>query len=88
MVVTMNSTVDSQHPATSARQQQILDFGTSWFALGGGSSQQIDERFGMSDRDFFTELDRLVADSPPTSLTKGELRRMRDVIRRRLWMAR
>ncbi|MGV9711339.1 DUF3263 domain-containing protein [Gordonia sp. NPDC003424] len=70
------------------RQQQMIDFETSWYQLGGGSSKVIVERFGLNDRDFFSEVDRIVTDDPPSSLTSAELRRMRSVIRRRLWMAR
>lgn len=69
------------------KEQQMLDFETNWYTLGGGSSSEITEQFGLSDRDFFTEVDRLVDTSPPASLSSTELRRMRRVIRHRLWMA-
>ncbi|MGW0038540.1 DUF3263 domain-containing protein [Gordonia sp. NPDC003376] len=68
-------------------QQKMLDFETNWYSLGGGSSSEITEQFGLTDRDFFTEVDRLVDTSPPASLSSAELRRMRRVIRHRLWMA-
>lgn len=70
------------------RQREMLDFETRWYRMGGGSSSAIVERFGLTDRDFFTEVDRIVADDPPTGLSVSELRRMRSVVRRRLWMAR
>lgn len=70
------------------KQQQMIDFETSWYALGGGSSREITEQFGLSDRDFFAEVNQLVDASPPSGLSNAELRRMRQVIRRRLWMAR
>ncbi|MEE4025725.1 hypothetical protein V1Y59_21755 [Gordonia sp. PKS22-38] len=66
----------------------MVDFETHWYPLGGGSSSVIADEFGLSDRDFFREVDRIVSDDPPSSLSTGELRRMRGVIRRRLWMAR
>ena len=66
----------------------MIDFETSWYSLGGGSSREITEQFGLSDRDFFAEVAGLVDSAPPSSLTNSELRRMREVIRRRLWMAR
>lgn len=69
-------------------QARMLAFETDWYHLGGGSSQKINDEFGLSDRDFFSEVSRLVHDEPPTSLTVPELRRMQGVIRRRLWMAR
>ncbi|MFT4125252.1 MAG: DUF3263 domain-containing protein [Gordonia sp. (in: high G+C Gram-positive bacteria)] len=72
----------------NSKQQQMLDFETSWYSLGGGSSREITEQFGLSDRDFFTEVKELVDADPPSTLTSSELRRMREVIRRRLWMAR
>lgn len=71
------------------RQQQMIQFERDWAPLGGGgSSQQIIEEFGLSDRDFFAELNRIVDADPPEALSASELRRMREVIRRRLWMAR
>lgn len=70
------------------KQQQMLAFETDWYQLGGGSSRVITERFGLTDRDFFSEVDRIVASDPPPSLTHSELGRMRSVIRSRLWMAR
>ncbi|MCC3324518.1 DUF3263 domain-containing protein [Gordonia bronchialis] len=72
----------------NSKQQEMLQFETSWYSLGGGSSRQIIEQFGLSDRDFFSEVDRLVDTDPPEALSRAELRRMREVIRRRLWMAR
>ena len=74
--------------AINSKQQEMLQFETSWYSLGGGSSRQIIEQFGLSDRDFFSEVDRLVDTDPPEVLSRAELRRMREVIRRRLWMAR
>ncbi|MGV9825618.1 MULTISPECIES: DUF3263 domain-containing protein [unclassified Gordonia (in: high G+C Gram-positive bacteria)] len=70
------------------KQKQMLDFETNWYALGGGSSRAITERFGLSDRDFFTEIKRLIDTAPPSTLTRTQLARMHEVIRRRLWMAR
>lgn len=70
------------------KQQKMLEFETNWYALGGGSSHEISEQFGLSDRDFFSEIGRLLDTSPPAGMTTSELRRMREVIRRRLWMAR
>ncbi|MHC3000798.1 DUF3263 domain-containing protein [Gordonia sp. GN26] len=70
------------------RQQQMIQFEKHWYPLGGGSSTQIIEEFGLSDRDFFAELNRIVDADPPEALSAAELRRMREVIRRRLWMAR
>lgn len=70
------------------KQRQMIDFETNWYSLGGGSSREITEQFGLSDQDFFTELNQLVDTAPPESLSTTELRRMREVIRRRLWMAR
>lgn len=77
-----------QRDSQRDKKQQMIDFETSWYALGGGSSSAISERFGLSDREFFGEVDRMVTDDPPATLSSGELRRMRGVIRRRLWMAR
>ena len=71
-----------------SKQQQMLQFETNWYPLGGGSSREIGEQFGLSDRDFFSEVGRLVETEPPEALSGSELRRMREVIRRRLWMAR
>ena len=48
----------------------------------------VREQFGLSDRDFFGEVDRLIEVAPPEKLTTAELDRMRKVVRRRLWMAR
>ncbi|MFW0794795.1 DUF3263 domain-containing protein [Gordonia sp. CPCC 205515] len=70
------------------KQQQMLDFETNWYSLGGGSSKAIVEQFGLNDRDFFSQVNRIVEDEPPATLTKSELTRMQSVIRRRLWMAR
>ncbi len=69
-------------------QERMIAFETDWYNLGGGSSQTINDEFGLSDRDFFAEVSHLVDTEPPASLTRSELSRMRGVIRRRLWMAR
>lgn len=69
------------------RQQEMLEFETEWYPLGGGSSSAIVERFGLTDRDFFAEVDRIVNDFPPDTMSVSELRRLRGVVRRRLWMA-
>ncbi len=42
------------------KQQQMIDFETSWYTLGGGSSREITEQFGLTDRDFFAQVDQLV----------------------------
>ncbi|GAC70258.1 hypothetical protein GS4_33_00730 [Gordonia soli NBRC 108243] len=70
------------------KQQQMIDFERHWYPLGGGSTDEIGAQFGLTDRDFFAQVGRLVDDQPPSALTAAELRRMRGVIRRRLWMAR
>ncbi|GAA1480195.1 hypothetical protein GCM10009624_06350 [Gordonia sinesedis] len=70
------------------RQKQMVDFETHWYPLGGGASAEISEQFGLSDRDFFAQVGKLVDTSPPATLSRSELGRMRQVIRRRLWMAR
>ncbi len=85
----LESEQDSQGVVNmDAKQQQMLAFEKQWYRLGGGSSHAISERFGLNDRDFFSEMDRLVQVEPPATLTTSELRRMRSVIRHRLWMAR
>ena len=71
----------------NATHQKMLEFETDWYPLGGGSSVEIREQFGLSDRDFFGEVDRLIELAPPQTLTDTELDRMRKVVRRRLWMA-
>jgi|GEM_PF-3595267 len=69
-------------------QRQMLDFEQSWYALGGGSSREISSQFGLSDRDFFTQVQHLLNAEPPVTLSKGQLARMREVVRSRIWMAR
>lgn len=71
-----------------SKQKQMVDFETSWYPFGGGPSKSIVEQFGLNDRDFFREVDRIVQADPPERLTSTELRKMRGVIRRRIWMAR
>lgn len=70
-----------------SKQQQMVDFETSWYALGGGASSQITERFGLTDHEFFAQVDELVKSSPPDTLSRSQLGHMREVIRSRLWMA-
>ncbi|MBD0021438.1 DUF3263 domain-containing protein [Gordonia pseudamarae] len=72
----------------NATHQKMLDFETDWYQLGGGSSVAIREQFGLSDRDFFGQIDHLINEAPPETLSTTELDRMRKVVRRRLWMAR
>ncbi|MFI8774236.1 DUF3263 domain-containing protein [Gordonia sp. NPDC062954] len=84
MTVRDKQRLDTPHD----KQQKMIDFEKHWYQLGGGSSSAIAEQFGLTDREFFDEVDRIVADDPPATLTSGELRRMRGVIRRRRWMAR
>lgn len=65
----------------------MLDFEVQWYPLGGGPSEQIHERFGMSDRDYFASLNDLLRQSPPEQLSPNAVEQMRGVVRRRLWMA-
>ncbi|PXW29132.1 DUF3263 domain-containing protein [Nocardia sp. 348MFTsu5.1] len=67
--------------------REMLDFEVQWYHLGGGPSEQIHERFGMSDRDYFASLNDLLRESPPEQLSPSAVERMRGVVRRRLWMA-
>ncbi|PYE18073.1 uncharacterized protein DUF3263 [Williamsia limnetica] len=68
---------------------EMLDFESKWYRLGGGPSEEIHDRFGMSDRDFFTELNDLVSGADLfDDIAPDELAMMRGVIRRRLWLAR
>lgn len=69
-------------------QRQMLDFEQNWYALGGGSSSEITSQFGLTDRDFFTQVENLLNAEPPVTLSKGQLARMREVVRNRIWMAR
>jgi hypothetical protein len=67
--------------------QEMLDFEVQWYALGGGPSDQIHERFGMSDRDYFASVNDILQQSPPEQLSPKSVETMRGVVRRRLWMA-
>lgn len=70
----------------TSRQRRMLEFALVWYALGGGSAEEINERFGISDREFFAEVDRLMAVSPP-ALNPTQFERMRTVVRRRIWLS-
>ena len=71
----------------SSEAHELLDFEVRWYPLGGGPSQQIHERFAMSDRDFFTKVNDLLEKEPPEALSPVAVDKMRGVVRRRLWMA-
>lgn len=73
--------------AVDDKQQRMLEFESSWYRLGGGSSDEISRRFGLSDRDFFDEVDRLLTDAPPAALSASQVSQMHSVVRRRRWMA-
>ena len=71
----------------SPEAQELLDFEVRWYPLGGGPSQQIHERFGMSDRDYFIKVNDSLETDPPETLSPVAVDKMRGVVRRRLWMA-
>jgi hypothetical protein len=72
-----------------SKLEQMFDFESRWFRLGGGPSDEIHDRFGMSDRAFFGEMnDALSRADIPDSVDPREADLMRPVIRRRLWLAR
>ncbi|WP_237340910.1 DUF3263 domain-containing protein [Williamsia soli] len=72
-----------------SKLDEMLDFESKWYRLGGGPSEEIHDRFGMSDRTFFKELNDLMSDGARfDDIAPDELAGMRAVIRRRLWLAR
>lgn len=72
-----------------SKLQAMLDFEEKWYRLGGGPSEEIHDRFGMSDRTFFTEMNDLMSDADRIDgIGPDELATMRAVVRRRLWLAR
>ncbi|MBA4021798.1 MAG: hypothetical protein C0482_05495 [Gordonia sp.] len=72
-----------------SKLDEMVDFEAKWYRLGGGPSDEIHDRFGMSDRTFFTELNDLMSDGAQFGeIAPEELAVMRAVIRRRLWLAR
>jgi hypothetical protein len=72
-----------------SRLEQMFDFESRWYRLGGGPSAEIHERFGMSDRVFFGEMDEALSRADvPESVDPREADKMHPVIRRRLWLAR
>jgi hypothetical protein len=74
--------------ASQATDQEILEFETRWFRLGGGPSDEIYERFGMTDRDFFGQVDHLISTGRTLDeIAPGDVEVMKAVIRRRLWLA-
>lgn len=70
-----------------SKEREMVDYEVHWFALGGGPSGQIYERFGMTDRDFFSRVNDLVELEVTRDLSDQTAKRMRQVIRRRLWLA-
>lgn len=69
-------------------QDDMVEFESRWFRFGGGPSDEIYTRFGMTDRVFFERMNELmVADQGLDHVAPKDAEVMRAVIRRRLWLA-
>jgi hypothetical protein len=73
---------------SSSTEEQILEFEARWYRLGGGPSDEIYSRFGMTDRDFFGRVDHLISTGRALDeIAPRDVEVMKAVIRRRLWLA-
>lgn len=72
----------------NAVHEDMFEFATRWYRLGGGPSDEIHSRFGMRDRTFFGQLNDMVNNQDFDTLAPRDAEVMRAVIRRRLWLAR
>ncbi|HEY9313787.1 DUF3263 domain-containing protein [Williamsia sp.] len=72
----------------NAIDQEMLEFEERWFRFGGGPSDEIFTRFGMTDRTFFGAMETLMGrEYALDQVAPGDVEVMRAVIRRRLWLA-
>ncbi|MGV9711855.1 DUF3263 domain-containing protein [Gordonia sp. NPDC003424] len=64
---------------------EILRYASRWHLYGGGPAREIRERFGLSEREFFTRLSSAL-DANPDGVSSRRVARMRAVAARRLWL--
>lgn len=69
--------------------EDMFEFESRWYRLGGGPSEEINSRFGMNDRTFFEHMHDVVDSHEELDrLAPRDAEVMRAVVRRRLWLAR
>ncbi|KZF09413.1 MAG: DUF3263 domain-containing protein [Rhodococcus sp. (in: high G+C Gram-positive bacteria)] len=74
-------------PAIDSEQNRMLDFARLWAPHGGGPSEDIMVRFGLTSTEFFTRLQSLLEHDEQTELlTPGTRALVLACCRRRLWV--
>lgn len=72
--------VASSEGCLSPEQQRMLEFAVLWLDFGGGRSEDIFVKFGVSDRVFFGRLEVLVSQYP-VPVTDSVKRRLIELCR-------
>src|SRR6478735_855497 len=71
----------------AATDAEIVQFELRWFELGGGSAEDIRERFGVEPVEFFARLHEILDRDPPTAVSRYAIEGMKRVARARQWLA-
>ncbi|MBT0566598.1 hypothetical protein [Williamsia sp. CHRR-6] len=71
-----------------ATHDELIDFGLGWFQRGGGPAEAIRERFGLSEREYFTQLRHRLDGIDTDEVPRRVVEQMKAVCRKRLWLAR
>ena len=73
--------------AKVATDAEIVQFELRWFELGGGSAQDIRQRFGVEPVEFFARLHKILDRDPPPAVSRYAIEGMKRVARARQWLS-
>ncbi|MCX5044107.1 DUF3263 domain-containing protein [Aldersonia sp. NBC_00410] len=65
----------------------MVQFELRWFELGGGSAEEIRERFGVEPVAFFAHVHDILDREPPPAVSRYAIEGMKRVARARQWLA-
>lgn len=78
------SVADTNRVELSEQTYSLLAFAQLWMPFGGGSAEDIWERFGIVEREYFTRVQRLLDEPAATALEPQVRDQLRQVCATRL----
>jgi hypothetical protein len=76
-----------RHDGQAATDAEVVQFELRWFELGGGSAEDIRQRFGVEPVVFFTRVHEILDRDPPPAVSRFAIEGMKRVARARQWLS-